>query len=189
LALGLGKNMFEIEIDKNIRLLPFETRHSDELFQLVDENRAYLRPWLAWVDDTKSSADVKAHIERTIEQLREGSGAQIGIFVNGTIVGTTGIISINKVNLVGEIGYWIAENSQGKGLITRSTEKIIEFGFKELKLNRIEIRVILENKPSQLIAERLGFTKEGILRQAFNLNEHFHDHVVYSKLKSEHSNA
>ena len=181
--------MLPLDVDKNVVLLPFEERHSDELFQLVDENRSYLRKWLTWVDGTKSSADIQAHIERTIEQARDGLGAQIGIFVNDTIVGTTGIMSINRVNLVGEIGYWIAEQSQGKGLIITSTGKIIEFGFEELKLNRIEIRLVVENKPSQLVAERLGFTKEGILRKAFNLNGHFHDQVVYSKLKSEHSNS
>ena len=69
--------MFEIEIDDNVRLLPFERHHSEELFRLVDENRSYLRQWLTWVDDTKSSTDVKAHIERTIEQFRDGLGAQI----------------------------------------------------------------------------------------------------------------
>ncbi|WP_444957384.1 GNAT family N-acetyltransferase [Microbulbifer sp. ZKSA002] len=70
------------------------------------------------------------------------------------------VISINRIDLVDEIGCWIAEETQGRGLMTRSTEKVIEFGFIEFKLNRIEIRVFLECKLSEVAAKRLGFVRE-----------------------------
>ena len=57
--------------------------------------------------------------------------------------------------------------------------------FKELKLNRIEIRCATGNKASQAIPKSLGFKEEGVMRQNEWLYDHFVDHIVFSVLASE----
>ncbi|MNT17766.1 putative ribosomal N-acetyltransferase YdaF [compost metagenome] len=69
--------------------------------------------------------------------------------------------------------------------MTRACRAVIDHAFRELALNRLEIRCGAENLRSQAIAQRLGFTREGTLRQAMCLNQHLIDQVVFGLLASE----
>ena len=69
--------------------------------------------------------------------------------------------------------------------MTQCTKALIDYAFHELKLNRVEIRASVENKKSQAIPERLGFTREGRLRSDEKVQGQFTDSFVYSLLKSE----
>jgi ribosomal-protein-serine acetyltransferase len=83
------------------------------------------------------------------------------------------------------IGYWLVSEYEGKGIMTRACEVLIDYGFDELGLNRIVIRASTDNVRSQAVPLRLGFTREGVARQAEWLNDRFIDMVVYSMLRSE----
>ena len=67
----------------------------------------------------------------------------------------------------------------------RACKAYIAYGFNELDLNRIEIRVAEENKKSRAIPEKLGFQEEGKIRQAEWLYDHYVDHVIYGLLAEE----
>ncbi len=69
--------------------------------------------------------------------------------------------------------------------MTRACKAIIDHTFKDLGLHRVEIRCAAENFKSQAIPERLGFAREGVIRQAEWLYDHFEDHVVYGLLAPE----
>lgn len=69
--------------------------------------------------------------------------------------------------------------------MTRALKSLIAYGFKELGLNRIEVRVAVENKKSRALPERLGFTEEGRLREAERLYDHYVDHIIYGLLTEE----
>ena len=69
--------------------------------------------------------------------------------------------------------------------MTKVVRALMDIGFKEFRLNKIEIRAATENVKSRKIPERLGFTEEGTLRQVQWLYDHFVDHVVYGMLKDE----
>jgi ribosomal-protein-serine acetyltransferase len=80
------------------------------------------------------------------------------------------------------------EELQGKGIVTRSCLTMMGFAFDELKLNRVEIHVAVGNDRSSAIPERLGFTREGILRKmGWHAGEHV-DLVVYGMLAEEWKN-
>ena len=73
--------------------------------------------------------------------------------------------------LIFEIGYFIEEKSQGKGYIAEAVKKIIEFLFKELSANKLEIHTKATNSKSIGVAERCGFTKEAHIRDRGRTNE------------------
>jgi ribosomal-protein-serine acetyltransferase len=92
---------------------------------------------------------------------------------------------LNALDSAGEIGYWLAEDMQGHGIITRSCRALLDYAFNDRGMNRIQIRAATDNTRSWAIAERLGFTYEGIQRQAGFASRGFHDLAVYSMLAHE----
>lgn len=69
--------------------------------------------------------------------------------------------------------------------MTKALKALIDYGFKELELNKIEISVAVENKKSRALPERFGFVEEGKIRQAEWLYDHYIDHVIYGLLATE----
>jgi len=174
-----------IRIDEDAELRIFEERHAQELAELVDQNRAYLRQWLPWLDDSRTVEDSRAFIKNSLQQFANNEGAQMGIWYLRKLVGGIGYHPIDWANLKVEIGYWLAEAYQGKGLMTRACRTLVTYAFDELGLNKVEIRCATENFRSCAIPKRLGFTQEGILRDAGWQNDHFEDLVVYGMLTRE----
>lgn len=177
--------MFHIPIDNHLYLRMLTGRDAEDLFLLTDASRDYLREWLPWVDATASLEDSVQFIKHTLLSYENKSGLTSGIFYNDELVGVISFNTIDSLNRCAEIGYWLGQSYQGKGIITRATKALIDYGFSTYQLNRIEIQCASKNKKSQSIPERLGFTKEGCLREAGYLYDHYVDHYIYSLLRSE----
>jgi RimJ/RimL family protein N-acetyltransferase len=88
------------------------------------------------------------------------------------------------VNLVdsrqGEVGYWLLPEARGKGLATRSVKLISRWALRELRLLRLSLLTEPSNGPSQRVAERSGFVKEGVLRSYKEIAGRRIDCVVFS---------
>lgn len=178
--------MEEIMLKKDdIELKPLEREIVTELFVLTNANRNYIREWLPWVDKTQEPNDTKKFVDTAINQQQDKSGIHLGIHYQGRLVGVIGYHLIDHENKKATIGYWLDENSQGKGIMTTACKLVINFGFEDLGLNRVEISCAVGNDKSCAIPERLGFKMEGIIRQSEWLNDHFVDHKFYGLLKSE----
>lgn len=177
--------MYILKVDEEISLKLLEPTDADELFTLVDESRMYLRRWLPWVDEVQKATDYKPIITMWLKQFQMQDGFQAGIYFKGKLVGVAGFHAIDWENRKTSIGYWLGEESQGYGIMTRVVKKLVDFAFDEYKLNRIEIQCGEDNAQSRAIPERLGFVKEGVVREAEYLYDHFHDLVTYSILFKE----
>lgn len=177
--------MFTREIDENIVLKLLDLQDAEALFQLTDDSREHLREWLGWVDKTTIVDDSHAYIEHILHDYREGKGLTAGVFYQDKLVGIAGFNNFDWTNKVGYIGYWLGEGFQGRGIMTQATQSLVDYAFYQIKLNRVDIRAAYENKKSRSIPERLGFTREGQLRQAEWLYDHYVDHVVYGMLATE----
>ena len=177
--------MFSFRLDSGIRLELLSPRHAQELYEAVDRNREHLRPWMPWVDSTKSVAAIEAFISRTLDQTASNSGFQTAIRSGEQLVGVVGMHGINWANKSTSLGYWLAKEEQGKGTMTKACAAYIAHSFSDLNLHRIEIRCATENLRSRAIPERLGFLSEGIIREAEWVNGAFLDHVVYGLLSTE----
>jgi ribosomal-protein-serine acetyltransferase len=177
--------MFSYKIDDEVSLHLLEKHHAEEVFELVDQNRAYLREWLPWVDNMTSPEEYHTILPMWLRQFADGNGFNAGIRYKGKLVGMIGLHAIDRANRKTSIGYYIAEEAQGKGIVTKSVKAILDYVFRELGLNRVEIRCGVHNKKSRAIPERLGFVQEGIIRDGEWLYDHFHDLVVYSMLAKD----
>jgi ribosomal-protein-serine acetyltransferase len=180
--------MFRLQVADDVELGVLEERHAEELFALVDRNRAYLREWMPWLDNTISAEDERSFIKRSRAQFANNEGMAAGIWFQGKLAGGIGFNRIHPVNRLTDIGYWLSADCQGKGLVTRSCRALLDYAFNELKLNRVEIYAATGNRKSRAIPERLGFVQEGILRQREWLYDHYVDIVIHSMLADEWRN-
>jgi ribosomal-protein-serine acetyltransferase len=177
--------MFSKTIAVDAELRPVEVRHCEEIFAVVDRNRAHIRPWMEWVDRTKSVDDVKKWHATVMEQVAKNNGFQAGLWWRQKLAGMIGFHSFDWMHKKTSIGYWLDEQAQGHGLMTAATRALTLHALVDLKLHRVEIRCNPENHKSRAIPRRLGFTEEGRLREVEWLYDHFGDLIVYSLLDNE----
>jgi ribosomal-protein-serine acetyltransferase len=177
----MNKNT-DIVIDSTLELRVRQIEDAAAIFALVDRNRNYLRERLPWVDSTKSVKDTEGYIQSC---LNASPIIDFGIWYDNQWVGSIGFHQIDQTNKKADIGYWLAEIFTRKGIVSRSVEALINYGFAELKLNQLTITVAPENIRSLGIPKSLGFVKERVLRQSELVNGKYLDGVVYSMLKSE----
>ncbi|MFG6105896.1 GNAT family protein [Leptothoe sp. EHU-05/26/07-4] len=176
--------MFSHWIDDRLQLRSLQLTDANELFALTDANRDYLRRWLPWLDRTTTSADTRNFIRNAIEQFGDTEGVVAAICYNNCIAGIIGYNHIDWDNRIGHMGYWLASSHQGKGIMTRSCQYMVDYSFATLYLNRIVICCATGNRRSRAIPERLGFTHEGTACEAEWLYNRFIDHEVYAMLRS-----
>lgn len=177
--------MFSKIIDENLELRFVSERYAEELCSVVTRNTEHIQKWLSWATDDYSVDTAKSFIKENLNGFAKNEFPSYFIFYEKKLVGGIGFSNVHKSDQNAEIGYWLGEESQGKGIVSKCCREIINYGFNELNLNRIVIRCATENIKSRAIPERLGFTKEGIARQSAKLNGNFIDLIIYSMLKKE----
>lgn len=172
-------------VDERTVLRPISDADLQPLFEAVDRNRAHLRRFLPWLDSTRSAKDIEAFRTRTLAQEREGTGLTRII---EHAAATSGIVAFNHIDLFNrraELGYWVDRTIEGRGVCRQACSALIRHAFDELDMNRISIAAAVENRRSRALAERLGFTQEGVRREAEWLYDHFVDHALYGLLRRE----
>jgi ribosomal-protein-serine acetyltransferase len=157
---------------------------ADELHRLVEANRAYLAPWMPWAAGQTPDSTFK-FIRLTRRQAADNNGFQAAIVSKSRIIGVAGFHSVDWTHRSTNIGYWLDEQHQGRGIMTRAVRVLTDHAFQEWKLNRVEIRAATNNLRSRAIPERLGFREEGVLREAERIGDRYNDLVVYAMLASE----
>lgn len=177
--------MLPFQVNDSMELKLIQSQDRDELYALIDENRAILREWLLWVDRRQSPDDLDAVIQVWSRNYEERNGFDAGVWFNNTLVGMLGLHYIDWKNKATSIGYFLSESAQGKGIITTSIEKLIPYLFNDLKLNRIIIQCAENNIKSRAIPEKIGLISEGTSRQAQWLYDHYENIVTYSLLSSD----
>lgn len=176
---------FSISVRDDIELRFIKPEEAEALYKLVTDNRAYLREWLDWVDAQTGPEVSKENILKRIKKAETGEMLDLGIYKEGELIGSMGFNPISAKNKRAEIGYWISSGYQGKGMMTECVRALIGYGFKKLKLHRIEIHCSTRNAKSFAIPEKLGFTLDGVFRDSYYLYDHFESSKIYSMLAHE----
>jgi ribosomal-protein-serine acetyltransferase len=161
---------------------------ADELHALIDRHRAYLARWLPWAEGQTREGTLD-FIRRSRQVHRDGEGVETALVVDGAIAGVIGVRDVSRMHDSTSIGYWLAPESQGRGLMTAAVRAYLDAAFGPWDLHRVELRAAVHNERSRAVAERAGFVQEGVARQAERLGDGRHDLVVYSMLAPEWRSA
>jgi ribosomal-protein-serine acetyltransferase len=188
---GVKPGLTRIIVNENISLKQIELSDAADIFHTIDTQREYLSEWLPFVPMTLDVSDTENFISSIYSGPEESRELVFVIHFQKQFAGLIGFKNTDSLNQKTEIGYWLSESFQKKGIITESLRTLINYAFEELEMNRIEIRCAVGNIASKNIPQRLGFQLEGIEREGELLsNKTFTDLERYSLLrndeKSEH---
>lgn len=176
---------FPTRVDDGIEMRPFQPEDAETLIDLITQNRERLDRWMRWTAPVKTLEDAQGLIRQFTERLENDRGFHVGLWVDGQLAGGIACYPINHENRSTEIGYWLGEEYVGRGLVTRSCRVVIDDLIRNENVHRIEIQAVSNNYPSRAVAERLGFTFEGIRREFIWITDAFKDHALYSLLDHE----
>ncbi|MDF1546906.1 MAG: GNAT family N-acetyltransferase [Bacteroidales bacterium] len=178
--------MENIKVSGRIVLHPIQLIDASEIFQTIKNQRDYLGRWLPFVATTEEQKDTEAFISSVIETPEDKREHTFVIRYKNTFAGIIGFRGTDRANKKTELGYWLSEHFQGKGIVIQSVKKLIALSFNQLNMNRLVIRCATENYKSKKIPISLNFKFEGIERAGELLsNGKFTDLEVYSLLKRE----
>ena len=137
---------------------------------------------LIGMDPLETIEELEAIIKSFNERFKEGTGIAWAITLKETneFIGTCSYESINKENSSGEIGYDLLREYWGHGFMTEALRAIIEYGFRQIGLDRIEANTDPVNIHSRNLLERLGFIEEGTFRESPSFTGEFGDDIHYS---------
>ena len=182
-AYSLKKNLFEITGQK-VLLRPPQYSDWRSWADERKKNELYLQPWepLWSINELERSSFVKR--VRMFERLSHNDQAYSFLIFKSDSEDFIGEVNISNVQRgiiqSCSIGYWIAKDCEGKGMMSESLELIKEFIFNELKLHRIEAVCLPYNNPSLKVLLKNGFIKEGTARKLLKINDKWQDHTVLS---------
>jgi ribosomal-protein-serine acetyltransferase len=177
--------MFRLPVRSDLDLRLVVPAFAEPLYALVDRNREHLGRWLPWVSATTSPQDTGEWIRLSMEQFARNEGWQAALCHEGRLAGCIGFKPIDWANLRAEIGYWLAAEFQGRGLMTDAARAAVDHAFREWRLNRVEVRCAVDNHRSAAIPRRLGFSQEGLLRKAFQVGGEFQDLLLFGLLRDD----
>lgn len=104
---------------------------------------------------------------------------------SGACIGQIAFFLMNERNRFAEIEYCVGRAFQRRGYATEATRAVVEYGFTELHLHRVQICCRENNPESRRVIEKCGFHYEGALRGFFRIGEEYHDRLYFSFLEGE----
>ena len=112
-------------------------------------------------------AHAQGYVEaNTVEGWRAGTGDSFAVVdsVSNELLASIGVVRLDVEGSVAEIGYWVVPDARGKGVATQAVQIVSRWAFEELGMARLEWLAAVGNDASRRVAEKAGFTVEGVLR-------------------------
>jgi ribosomal-protein-serine acetyltransferase len=175
---------FALDAGDGVRVALLEPADAEALAALVGRNAARLDRWFPWVEGT-STATTRGFIDSALAVLADGGGFEAGLYVGGVLAGAMGVHGVEGGGRSGQIGYWVAAEHEGRGVVARGVRAVIRRQFEDAGFERLEIRAAHDNVRSRAVAERLGFAFEGIVRRDGWTGRAAVDQAVYGLLRGE----
>lgn len=182
---GAHLKIDKVHVASGIELVPTRTAHAAQLAALAQGNTDHLQRYLPQVNGLASVEAAEEHLAYASEAALEGELLEWHIFEGERLCGAVLINHIEQGNHKGAIAYYLGAEHQGKGLATSSVHAALGYCFEKLGFNRIELKCASTNAGSAQVARRLGFSREGRLRQAEYLNGEYVDHILYALLRQD----
>ncbi|MFZ0626396.1 MAG: GNAT family protein [Acidimicrobiia bacterium] len=148
-----------------------------------------LNQWLPWARLDYETADTSAFIRESIQAWKEERAWDYSIRLNDDPdrhIGSISLWTVSKLGKIAEFGYWVRSDEQSRGICTEAVEMLLEEAFTSMKYHKVTLRIAVGNVASERVAEKVGFTKEGILREELLIRGNWVDHSLWSLLDREH---
>lgn len=177
--------MFKYDLGSGADLRIFQKFHAPAFLQFLFENRAYLAEWLDWTARIQTVEDAEKFIQRGLDRFAQDGLPWVGIWQDNALAGGILFFPIEQRTRSTEIGYWLGQKAAGRGLMTRAIAPLLDFAFDNIGVNRVGLIADVRNKRSRSVAERVGFTYEGVRRDGWTQDGAFIDVAAYSLLARE----
>ena len=162
--------LFDELAGERVLVRPYRVEDAEALREAVEESREHIRAWLPFADAHQTIEETRDWITHTIAQwlLRENMGTGVFLREDGAFLGGLGLhIRSWEIGFF-EIGYWLRASAEGHGYMREAVPLLIEFAARDLLASRLEIRCDARNARSAAVAERLGFKREGHIRNGLH---------------------
>lgn len=171
-----------------LALRPFRRRDVESLVTAVQDSLPELSAWLPWVHPGYGRSEAGRFIRDSAGAWVEGRAFDFAIRSRtdpDQHVGNISVWHTSRRERAGEIGYWIRTRETGGGVATEAAARLLEVAFRELELHRVTLRIAVGNNASERVAEKLAFTREGLLRKEVLVNGTWLDHSLWAMLEEE----
>jgi ribosomal-protein-serine acetyltransferase len=176
---------FALRLDDDLALRLRERHHARELYERVDAERDHLvAGTLSWARDL-TPEDAEHMVVRGLEQFRRGDGWQADLCWRGRPVGSLGLHFLDGAGGSTEVGYWLQQAAEGRGLVTRAMRELHRHFFEGRGLDHVAIGTVRGNDRSEAVVRRLGYRPEAVLRRALLVDDDPADLAFYGLLRSE----
>lgn len=176
-----------LETDRLI-LQRFVRRDAPTLDDAIRASLTDLNQWLPWARMDYASGDTSAFIRDSIQAWKEDRAWDYSIRFKtepGRHVGNVSLWTVSKLGKIGEIGYWVRSDETSKGICTEAVDCVLGEAYGAMGYHKVVLRIAIGNQASDRVAEKLGFTKEGILREELLIRGNWVDHSLWSLLDRE----
>lgn len=186
LSSTLHKKMFDtfpiLHTDR-LELVEIGQGHLGDIFKLFSDNKVTTFYNVATLTN---EIEAQKFIDWFYSRFKEKLGIRWGISLKGhkSVIGTIGFNNFSKQHRA-NIGFDLQSEFWNKGYLTEVLKAVVEFGYKKLEINRIEAEVMLGNIASEKVLAKIGFKKEGVLREWMHWNDKYYDMTMFSLLKSD----
>jgi hypothetical protein len=171
---------------ERLSLRAFRPGDGPLLLPALAESRAALRQFLGylpWVAAEPSLESAELRCRECHAKFAARSDLPYLMFAGGRLVGSVGMHRIDWQLPKIEVGYWVRSGDAGRGYVSEGLQPLIDWAFHQLRAVRIELITDALNLPSRRIAERLGFTLEGVHRQVKRMADgRLADNCVYARV-------
>jgi ribosomal-protein-serine acetyltransferase len=171
-----------IPVSRDIELRAVDEGYTAELHSLVIKNKAWLQTAFDWAQHVGSEEDTRRNVQSNQMLHQRGYAKMYLIFQAEELVGVLSFNAIEPANKAGYIGYWLDEGHQGQGILSQALQAFMRYYAGHGEIRRFVIKCRVDNRNSNSVAVRNGFTLEGCLREAEYLNGRFDDVNTYAKI-------
>lgn len=177
-----------IETERLI-LRRFTRRDVNSVTEAVQSSLSDLNEWLPWAHPGYRKDDATTYIKDSGEAWKEGRAYDFAIrrrVDTRRHLGNISIWPVSRLTRTGEIGYWVRTDATTHGIATEATAAVVKMGFEDLGYHKLTLRIAIGNRASERVAEKLGFSREGVLREELLIRGRWVDHTLFSLLEREY---
>lgn len=174
---------------QRLTLQRFSRRDATTLDEAIRESLADLNQWLPWARMDYTSSDTTAFIRESTQAWKEERAWDYSIRITEDPrrhVGNISFWTVSKLGKIAEIGYWVRSGETRQGICTEAVGLLLDEVFDSLGYHKIVLRIAVGNDASDRVAEKLGFTREGVLREELLIRGNWVDHSLWSLLDREY---